>query len=102
MKSLLIAMTLLTSLSGHAFEEDMCEAVHASEVEKCEVLVSENKFEMVPVELCQILMGSGEMMECYEAIKNKAYIYSDVLACASLHRYGIPGCMEEVGTPMQE
>lgn len=101
MKSLLIALTFFASLSGYAFEAEMCESVTSYAKEKCEKLVADNKFEMIPVELCQFRMGSGEMMECYEAIKNKTYIYSDVLDCAAGHRYGIPGCMEEVGTPIE-
>lgn len=101
MKSLLIIAAILGSFSSYAFEEDMCEAVASYDQEKCEKLVSESTFEMVPVELCQYRMTSGEMLECYQAVADKTYEYGDVLKCAAHHRYDIPPCMEEVGKPVE-
>lgn len=100
MKTAIILMALLASVSTMAFEKEMCTDVPSYDKEECSKLVNENDFEKIPVELCQFRMSPGEMLECYEAIKNKTYIYDDVLTCAAMQRLSIPGCLEELGTPI--
>ncbi len=98
MKSVLVLMATLLSFSSMAGEITMCaDEVPAYDKKSCEELVSKHSFETIPVELCQYRMSAGEMMECYEAIKDKTYEYKDVLTCAATQRLGIPGCLEEMG-----
>ncbi len=102
MKSLIVALTLLTSLSSFASDAQICEAVPSYDLEKCEKLVAENTLEQIPVELCQYRVTKGAMLECYEAIANRTYEYSEVLECAKGQHLGIPSCMAESGTPIDQ
>jgi hypothetical protein len=98
MKSVLILIAVLFSFSSVASEITMCaDEIPSYDVGKCEELVSKHSFETIPVELCQYRMSAGEMMECYEAVKDKTYAYRDVLDCAATQRLGIPGCLEAAG-----
>lgn len=98
MKSVFLLMAVLFSFSSLAGDITMCaDEVPSYDVEKCNELVEKHSFETIPVELCQYRMSSGEMIECYEAIKDKTYKYEDVLTCAKTQRLGIPGCLEELG-----
>jgi hypothetical protein len=98
MKSVILLMAVLFSVSSHAGDTAMCaDEIASYDKEKCEELMSKHTFETIPVELCQYRMSKGEMLECYEAIKDKTYDYQDILDCAATQRLGIPGCLESVG-----
>jgi hypothetical protein len=98
MKSVLLLMSVLFSFSSQANDIVMCaDEIASYDQEKCTLLISKYSFEVIPVELCQFRMSSGEMLECYEAIKDKSYKYEDILSCAATQRLGIPGCLESVG-----
>jgi hypothetical protein len=97
----LILMGLLFATSSYGFESEMCAEVYPSDITECEELISNNKFEKIPVELCQFRISKGEMLYCYKAIANKSYKYDVILECASTHHYGIPGCLEATGNEMR-
>lgn len=102
MKTVIIMMTLLASVSVMAFEKDMCVDVPSYDKEACELLVEDNRFEKEPVELCQFRMTPGEMLGCFEAVKNKTYDYKEeLLFCASMQRLSITGCLEDSGTVIE-
>jgi hypothetical protein len=100
MKTTLFFIVLLLSTAGFAFESEMCAEVYPTDKEECILLVENNKFEKIPVELCQFRISKDEMLDCYKAIKNKKYMYDVILDCAARHRYGIPGCLSQNGTLM--
>jgi hypothetical protein len=98
----LLICGILISNSAFAYEsadaEKMCAEVYPSDVSECEAFVQNNKFEKIPVELCNFRISRGEMFTCYKAIANKTYKYDVILTCASTHHYGIPGCLEQTGS----
>ena len=76
----------------------LCSLVNSSDLRECIELTESNSFEVVAAELCEYRIGSNEMLDCFKAIKNKTFEYTEVLDCAKTQSLGIIGCLSGSGS----